>query len=225
MFLRNSPQKKGCAAKKGFTLLETLVAISIIGIALVAATAALQNSLQTSNFVKDQISAYYLAEDAMEYVVALRDAGAATQGWTSSLLPCITTIDVTAANASLFCATDTFNNTIQNYYDHTKTAISSGVLGVSGTPLSDVFFTPLYSCLDAASGATVFEQPASPIPGNCQVTKFTRKVTITPIQLTSVGTGDANAYSEMIVTVTVSWGSGPQKYVLSEDLYNWQPAS
>jgi|GEM_PF-5909175 len=102
MFLRNSPQKKGCAAKKGFTLLETLVAISIIGIALVAATAALQNSLQTSNFVKDQISAYYLAEDAMEYVVALRDAGAATQGWTSSLLPCITTIDVTAANASLF---------------------------------------------------------------------------------------------------------------------------
>src|SRR5262249_21100728 len=159
------------------TLLETLVAISIIGIALVVSTAALQNSLQTSNFVKDQIQAYYLAEDAMEYIVSLRDAGAAgfdaqgsqtTPSWATNLLPCVIT-DQTSG-AGIFCTVDTFNGTFQNFSSGT---VLAGTLGVNGVPASANAVKPLGLCTEG--GVSVFEQNT-----NCAATKFTRKVTIQP---------------------------------------------
>jgi len=95
-------------------------------------------------------------------------------------------------------------------------------LGVFGTPQLDTSLTPLYSCTE--SGATVFEQfPA--VPSSCQATKFTRKVYFAPVQSISGLSSDENAYSEMVVTVKVSWNTSnfsTQSYTLSEDLYNWQ---
>ena len=58
---------------KGFTLVESLVAISVFTIAILGTFTAVQQGLATSGFAKDQVVAFYLIQDAMEYVRNIRD--------------------------------------------------------------------------------------------------------------------------------------------------------
>ncbi len=60
----------------GFTLVETLVAISILSLAILGTFTAIQSALQQSGFAKDQITAFYLAQEAVEYVRNIRDTNA-----------------------------------------------------------------------------------------------------------------------------------------------------
>jgi type II secretory pathway pseudopilin PulG len=57
----------------GFTVVETLVAISILSLSVVATFTAVQSGIQSSILVKDQITAFYLAGEAVEYVKGIRD--------------------------------------------------------------------------------------------------------------------------------------------------------
>ncbi len=61
---------------KGFTLVESLVAISILSLSILAAFTAVQGGLQDSTIVKDRITAFYLAQEAMEYIKNIRDENA-----------------------------------------------------------------------------------------------------------------------------------------------------
>ncbi len=60
----------------GFTLVETLVAIGILSLSIAAAFTAVQSSLQNSGNVKDQITAFYLAQEGMEFIKNIRDENA-----------------------------------------------------------------------------------------------------------------------------------------------------
>lgn len=60
----------------GFTLVETLVAISILSLSIVATFTAVQNGLQNSSIAKDQTTAFYLAQEAMEFIKNKRDENA-----------------------------------------------------------------------------------------------------------------------------------------------------
>ncbi|MHB1316869.1 MAG: type IV pilus modification PilV family protein [Minisyncoccota bacterium] len=60
--------------KLGFTLVEVLVAISILSIAILATFTAVSNSMRATNFTEDQITAYYLADEAIEYIRNKRDS-------------------------------------------------------------------------------------------------------------------------------------------------------
>ncbi len=60
--------------KKGFTLIETLVAISILAIAIVAPMTLASKTLFTAQYAKDQMVATQLAQEAIEIVRAKRDA-------------------------------------------------------------------------------------------------------------------------------------------------------
>jgi prepilin-type N-terminal cleavage/methylation domain-containing protein len=62
--------------KSGFTLVETLVAISVLSLSILGAFTAVQSGLQKSIYVKDQISAFYLVQEAMEYIHNIRDKNA-----------------------------------------------------------------------------------------------------------------------------------------------------
>ena len=61
---------------KGFTLVETLVAISILSLSIAATFTAVQNGIQNSTIAKDQTIAFYLAQEAMEYIKNKRDNNA-----------------------------------------------------------------------------------------------------------------------------------------------------
>jgi len=71
--LITSHKKIGKIKSAGFTLVETLVAISILSLSILGTFTAVQNSLQQSTFAKDQITAFYLTQEAMEYVRNVRD--------------------------------------------------------------------------------------------------------------------------------------------------------
>ncbi|MEY4602266.1 MAG: hypothetical protein RL292_207 [Candidatus Parcubacteria bacterium] len=96
----------------GFTLVEILVAISILSIAILATFTAVSQSMKATNFSEDQIIAYYLADEALEYLRNKRDSNAiqhivalgagSTYGWLTGIsAPCGTA-----------CYVDVPNNTI-----------------------------------------------------------------------------------------------------------------
>ena len=75
--------------KAGLTLIETLVAISVLMVAVSGALSLSYKSLSSATFAKDQITAYYLAQDAMESVKNLRDeAFFSNANWMARLGPC-----------------------------------------------------------------------------------------------------------------------------------------
>lgn len=53
----------------GFTLVETLVAITLLMLVMVAFMSLARVGLTMSLFSKDRVVAYYLAQDAMQYIV------------------------------------------------------------------------------------------------------------------------------------------------------------
>lgn len=57
----------------GFTLVETLAAISLLSVAIVAPMTLASRSLAASYYAKDQVTAYYLAQEAIEGVRNIRD--------------------------------------------------------------------------------------------------------------------------------------------------------
>lgn len=58
---------------RGFTLVETMVAIAILAIALVGPFVAIQHSLTASYIARDELIASSLAQEGMEYIRSVRD--------------------------------------------------------------------------------------------------------------------------------------------------------
>ncbi len=59
--------------KNGFTLVETLVAVSILLIAIVGPMTIAQKGIQNAYFATEQVTAVFLAQEAIEAVRELRD--------------------------------------------------------------------------------------------------------------------------------------------------------
>lgn len=68
-----SRKNKKIIFKTGFTLIETLVAISILLIAITGPLGIVASSLKSSYFARDQITAFYLAQEGLEFVRNFRD--------------------------------------------------------------------------------------------------------------------------------------------------------
>ncbi len=74
--------------KTGFTLVETLIAISILVLAVTGAFAAAHNGMMSSLYSKDQVTAFYLAQEAIEQIRNLRDQNGISgnpQGWLAGI--------------------------------------------------------------------------------------------------------------------------------------------
>src|SRR3989338_503600 len=57
----------------GFTLIETLVAISLLTVAIVVPMSLVTKSLSTAYYARDQVTAFHLAQEAIEIVRHVRD--------------------------------------------------------------------------------------------------------------------------------------------------------
>lgn len=70
----------------GFTLVETLIAISILVLAVTGAFSAAHSGMTSALYSKDQITAFYLAQEGMEQVRNLRDRnGISALNWMNGI--------------------------------------------------------------------------------------------------------------------------------------------
>ncbi len=79
MAVRPSPysatsyQLPATSSSRAFTLIETLVAISLLAVAIVAPMSLTTQSLSSAYYARDQMTAFHLAQEAIESVRAVRD--------------------------------------------------------------------------------------------------------------------------------------------------------
>ena len=58
---------------RGFTLIETLVAVSLLAVVIVAPMSLTTQSLSSAYYARDQMTAFHLAQEAIESVRSVRD--------------------------------------------------------------------------------------------------------------------------------------------------------
>lgn len=77
-------------ALRGFTLIETLIAISVLLLSLAGPLSIASQSLQSAYYARDQITAFYLAQEAVEYVRAVRyENYLAGSDWLQGISDCV----------------------------------------------------------------------------------------------------------------------------------------
>jgi prepilin-type N-terminal cleavage/methylation domain-containing protein len=64
---------KKITTKSGFTLLETIVAIAIFSVSILAMLVTLSQNISNTNYAKRKIIASYLAQEGIEYARNMRD--------------------------------------------------------------------------------------------------------------------------------------------------------
>lgn len=120
--------------EQGFTIIETLVAITILMVAIVGPLTVANKGLIASVYARDQMIGSYLAQDAMEFLKNKRDnnklASSAPGAWLTGIS------DVTAACSSDFpCSIDTIHSVRASCAG--PTAFTCGRLYIVDTGLSN----------------------------------------------------------------------------------------
>lgn len=180
---------------KGFTLIETLVAVSLLTIAVVAPMTLASRSLGSAYYARDQITAFYLAQEAIEAVRSLRDA-------------------------QVLRIAQSSDGSLIDIFDPTIIPISSSgqdkpfVIDVRKSDYSEegvIVPCPTSAPCPAlqTNGVLYGYDPDS----SWRDTNFTRVVHVYPV-----------GEDEFRVTVTVSWQTGAvqrRTFTISENMYRW----
>jgi prepilin-type N-terminal cleavage/methylation domain-containing protein len=100
---------------KGFTLIETMVAVLLLSVAIAGPLTIASKGLSTALVAKDQIGAYYLAQDAIEYLRFKRDANCLIAGspcdsgeWLSGIVGA----GLCSADGTVACQIDSIQDTV-----------------------------------------------------------------------------------------------------------------
>ncbi len=199
-------KKENLKKSGGFTLLETLVAITILVLSIVGPMTVASKGLQSAIYAKNEITAFYLGQEAIEYIRNARD--------TNLLKDCYST-DVSAPDCHdktqwLHFLDECIDPKVC-YFDVRKDYSLGGSIKECDSgdcpPIDFDEDTNIYS----------YDKPRFP-------SKYTRTVKIEHINHTGIGEDE-----EARVTVVVSWkdsiffsGDDDRKYTISENLLNWQ---
>lgn len=196
--IKNILKKEGLPAdRRGFTLIETLVAVMILATAVAGPLSIASRALNNSVVAKDQITAFYLAQDAIEYARFARD-GNTLKGadWITGAGGSSSGIDLTPCQSANGCYVDTTGNsyTDGNGYNPSVPVSCSG--GCPG----------LY--YDSANSFYTYNTSGT------SKSLFTRTILFTNTSST-----------EQKITVTVSWqdlGGTTRQVQVFENIFAWQ---
>jgi len=191
-------------ALSGFTVIETLVAIAILLLAIVGPLSMAEKGLAAAETARQEITAFYLAQEAIEYVRNIRDTNA-LQGhdgdtdWLRDLDECKKRagcgIDVTVTESPPSTSKQTMECTLTNEYCRLYQYVGDSVTPVPTTH-------PLYG---------IFGHRTT---GGWKPTEFSRKVNITNIV--------DKVEASVVVQVTWSTGSFGDRHIdLKEHMFNW----
>jgi len=183
--------------KAGFSLVETLVAVSIFSLAVVSLMSSMSKSIADTGYAKKKIIATGLAQEGVEYMRNLRDtyvlydAEGAQTGW-NNFNSKLAASSCSTANGCFFNADGlNYGDTSQPMIDITLTACSS-----STCPNGTLLHNATTGRYNYASGVN---------------SGFSRSIKV------------IQSSNQTKISSTVFWtqGSGPRNVVFSEDLFNW----
>lgn len=205
------------SSSRGFTLIETMVAIALLMVALIPPMSLAAQSLTTAYFARDQITAFYLAQEGVEIVRSVRDANiiALAKGQTITDVFCTPSncipYGTTASNAPVFTvdALQTTSNALD-----TCAQIGSGQYQCPYLQTNGSVYGYSPGCEPNGSNATWSVTDCGTLDGWTDTT-FTRTVKAYLLNATDP--------DEMRVSVTVTWSEGSlnQSFTINEDLYRW----
>lgn len=185
--------KKFRRINKAFTLVETLVAISIFTMAILGLMSVLASSISNTNYAKQKIIAEYLAQEGIEYVRNIRTSEVLYSPLSQSLWKKFSATNSCDSNSNTCGFSATYNSgNFRNGNDIFKCNQNPNNCGLYLGNTTGVYDP------DASSGGVY--------------SGFTRE-----IWRETISTNGFKIHSR------VSWtqGSGPHNVTFSEDLYNW----
>jgi len=106
-----NPKRLTLNTQAGFSLIEALVAIAVLLLAIIGPFTIATKGLISANYARDQVTAFYLAQEATEIVRSKRDNNALEgEVWTEGLSKCFdkecivdATKNIDSANAIKVC--------------------------------------------------------------------------------------------------------------------------
>lgn len=184
---------------KGFTLLETLVAVAILMLAIGSAFGLAPQGLIGARYAKNQTTANYLVQDALETARNIRDNNmffspnpADPYNWQAGLKECL----------DRWCSVNSVNDTL--------TACPGAC-------------PPLIQIDTADGGVAYGNGPLFANDPSAQTSIFTRALMLHRLNNATIG----NDNTEALVTARVIWqeGSLSRETQVSVDLFDWYTAS
>jgi Tfp pilus assembly protein PilV len=208
MFIKKIISKTKFTA--GFTLVEALVAISLLMVAISSPMYIAQKGLSASMFARDQMTASFLAQDGIEAVKNIRDHMAINQdvgktrysGWLILLDNCICNDSDKICNFDdinpYYCNIDTTNTFADGA--NIQNAIKAKGPGSNPLRISRSIIGDLFVKFDLSN--------------SLQNSKFSRMINIKK---------SSDNLNEAVVQVRVSWNQGTeqQKVDLKTFIYNY----
>jgi prepilin-type N-terminal cleavage/methylation domain-containing protein len=186
---------------RGFTLVETLVAISIFSLSVLGIMSVLSQGIKDTNYSKRKITATYLAQEGVEYVRNMRDT--------------YVLFDATDPQAGW---NDGFLNKFQNCQAIGCYIEDEDVSYIDNSqPIIDV---DVRACGDAtcSSRPLLYNETTGKYGYVSGINSgYYRKIQVVPI---TDGDGEVNEV-KIISTVYWSQGSGSYNVSFSESLFNW----
>lgn len=191
---------------RGFSLIETIVAIAVLTIAMVAPMTLAERGLNASVYARDQVTAFYLAQEAIEYARNVRDNNnllgrSGSDDWLRGLENCIgktcgidSGIDPNVGSQTIDCNALPDSRRCLLVFQFSP---ATGIYGDFG--------------LRAGSGGG--------LPSDWRTTAFTRMLQITRVP---VGT-DTNAEADLVATVSWRTGLILKSISVNEKIFNWYP--
>ncbi len=180
---------------RGFTLVETLVAVSIFSVSIVTMLVVLGQGLSDTTYAKKKITAGYLAQEGIEYIRNMRDtyvlfSSSSAVGWTTFMNGKMLASCTGAYNGCYFKADDLFSQT-------------------SPERITDM---PVTGCASSCPNLLYDSDTGRYGYNSGTASGFIRKISVEQVSA-----------NELKVSSTVYWqqGSGTYNITLTENLFNW----
>jgi len=182
----------------GFTLVETLISISIFSLSILIIFSLVSNSISDLSFVKKKIVASYLAQEGIELFRNLRDTyvsfdpGGVQVGWDAFLSKLEACDATTESNKKCYFKT-------KNLFDGEHTVLDIAVSSCPAGSCPSLYYFP---------GGKFNED------NNGVLTEFVREMKIEKV---------IESGNEIKVYSTIVWEHGSETYsvTFTENLYHW----
>lgn len=185
--------------RRGFTLLEVIIAVSLIMIGLTATLFLITKTVSQMSVFPSELIAAYLTQEGIEIVRNIRDTNWLEQKvdlsnpWDEGLVPPDIDCSVTSCRADYTATTTT------NPPHPTFSTVGGGIVATLKFDSSSGFYN--YTSGD--------------------LSKFARSIKIVPVDL-DLPLDGVNDVLEVTVTVTWSEKGEPYSHTAQEKLYNWK---